>query len=698
MKMFGKAQAWAALAALAAFGAKPAVAQLAITQVSSTDWHITNGSVTIDWDATGGNISSIELGSSGNLMDTTQTNGDGVPKGLYMDNTGQGTGTVTTGYHLDSGHYLDWWMETASGPSNAFTYTQHFIVYPNDPGVHTYIVFSHSATDIAGSLGQVQNLIRLSLTEFTNTYSYNSGLGNLGATLIPQPSPTVTGTTDPGRQVQNAAVDLHGLAIPTGFDREFYTKYDYATYEYLHEVNGVYGSTYGCWAVFPRQDSMVAGPGKQNLIFTNNINMAEMLSDHLAYNVGYTPPQGVASTRIFGPVYFRFNTGTPAAMFSDALGSMSTALSNWDADGVLTGAGYVASAGRGTVAPTITGGGSGSSNLAWAVLGDNATNQQFTNLHNEYWVNNNSAGTAQLTGVVPGTYRLSSYVLGQWGEARVDNVAVTAAHTTTVSTSFTPENFSPAGDAAIWTIGTPTRTSDKFLHGTATFPGQGSTGAQDDREYNGNWNFWSDFSANRGAVVYYATAVGSHAATNNLRDWNYIQWNLFDPALYAGVYNASDDTTDGYKYIVPAYVGNPATTACPPWQVYFTTTAAQLSQGSFAILSVGLASTDGNVTVSLNGHSLTWNGLSTLKTSDSYARSGLGGTYQWVVFEWPTSDLAAAGASNEITLSVSGPVQYDALRMEIGSTTSKPSARGWHDYEWVTSGTSTAADDAVANP
>jgi hypothetical protein len=686
-------------AVLAALIQTKAQAQIAITQTSATDWHITNGSVTIDWDSNQGNLWSIELGSSGNLIDTTSTSGDGTPKGLYMDNTGSfGGGTTTSGYHLDAGHYLDWWITTSASSANAMSISQHFVVFPNDPGVHTYCLFTTTASSPAGSLGQVQNLIRLSLTDFTSTYSYNSGLNNLNATLIPQPSPAVTGTTDPGRQVQNAAVDLHGLTIPSGFDREFYTKYDYSTYEYLHELDGVYGSTYGCWSIYPRIDTLVSGPGKQDLIFTNNISMAEMLSDHLAYNVGYTPPHGVATTRIFGPVYFRFNSGSPSAMFSDALGSMTTALTNEEGDGILTGAGYVAAADRGTVAPTISGGGASTTNTAWAVLGDNETNQQFTSEHYQYWVNENSGGTSQLTGVVPGTYRLSSYVLGEWGEARTDNIAVTAAHTTTVSASFTPENFSPSGKAAIWAIGTPTRSSDKFLHGTATFSGQGNSSVQDDREYNGNWNFWEDFQANSGAVVYYATAVGSHAATNNLNAWNYIQWNLFDPGLYAGIYNSSDDTTDGYKYICPAYVGNPATTACPPWQVYFTATTAELAQGSFATLSLGVASTDGNVTVSLNGHSLTWNGLSTTKTSDAYARSGLSGTYQWVVFEWPTSDLAAAGASNEITTAVTGPMQYDALRFEISNTSSSPSTRGWHDYEWVTSGTYTAANDAVANP
>jgi len=700
-KKIGMTGAWLVTGALLLLGApRPAFAQLSITENSATDWQITNGAITLDWDSTGGNVWNVVLaGHTDNLVDTTQFSGDGTYKGLYMDNSGTGSGNVTSGYVLSQGKYLDWWITTASNSANAFTYTEHFIVFPNDPGIHAYIVCSHSATDIAGSLGQVQYVFRISQNFFTNTYSYNSGLNNLGPTLIPLPASSIINNTDPGRQVQNAVVDLHGLSpIPSGFTREFYTKYDYSSFEYLHEVHGVYGSTYGCWGVFPRTDSMVGGPGKQDLIYTGNICIGELLSDHLAYNVGYTPPQGVNSTRLFGPIYFRFNTGTPTAMFNDALGSMASTLANWDTDGTLIAAGYVPSSGRGTVSASVSGGGSSSTNTAWTVLADNHTELQFTNVGSQYWDANDNNGNVQLTGVAPGTYRLSSYVLGQWGESRLNGVSATAGNATNVSLSFTPENFNSL--PPIWTIGTPTRSADKYLHGTD------STTGEDDREYPGTWNYWSDFAANSGAVVYYATAVGSTPATNNLQAWNYVQWNSFDPGIFGGVYNASDDTTDGYRYTIPSYVAglkgasgtSGVTTACPPWQVYFTANSSQLSQGQYTVLSVGFASTDGDVTVALNGHSLTWLGNSTLKTSDAATRSGLQGTYQWVVFQWPTTDLNPAGASNEITLSTDGDVEYDALRMETTNTSAAPATRGWSDYEFVTSGTYTPANDAVDNP
>jgi hypothetical protein len=294
-----------------------------------------------------------------------------------------------------------------------------------------------------------------------------------------------------------------------------------------------------------------------------------------------------------------------------------------------------------------------------------------------------------LNSVIPGNYRLSSYVLGQWGETRVDNVAVAAGKTTSVGTSFTPENFATA--PAVWTIGTPTRSADKFRHGI------GADG-QDDREFWGAWNYWSDFQGNAGAAVYYATPVGSTPATNDLTQWNYIQWHSFDPGLYAGIYNASDDTTDGYKYIIPSYVRTSSTV--PPWQVIFATSASQQAQGQYVVLSVSLASTNSDLTVSLNGHSLTWGGYSTLKTSDAQVRSGLAGTHQWVVFQWPTSDLAAPGQSNQLSLSVdqSQGVMYDALRLEISNASAIPGVRGWNDYEFVTSNVYVPADDTRPNP
>jgi hypothetical protein len=192
--------------------------------------------------------------------------------------------------------------------------------------------------------------------------------------------------------------------------------------------------------------------------------------------------------------------------------------------------------------------------------------------------------------------------------------------------------------------------------------------------------------------------VGSTPATNDLTKWNYNEWHTFNPNLYAGIYNSADQTMDGYKYICPAYVGNCATAAVPDWQVHFTTTDAQQQQGQYVVLSVGLAATESSLTVSLNGNHLVWHGFN-VKNADADVRTGLSGTYQWVVFQWNTSQLNPPGADNVLTFNVSRMqgVMYDALRMEITNTSAAHEVTGWNDYEYVNSSTAESANDAVAN-
>ena len=704
------------LAALLLGGAlQLAHAQLALTETSGTDWHIVNGSLIMDWNPTSGELYNLYLASysSDNLADGS--------RGLYMDNDGscqtQGIGsssTPTAGYHLNSGHYLDWWLSWPTSSSCTMTLTIHYVVFPNDPTVWTYYVDNHASGAAEGTFGQLQFLFRVS-GYFTNTYQYNEGLGNLGGWSLTLPTTTSGEDGDAGRAVQNAVMDLHGITLPSAWGREFETKYDYAGYEYLHQAQCEYGTgspSFTACSIFPSTETIEGGPTKQNLIFTGNILMGELNSNHENnQTTGYYTTG--ATTRVWGPVGWQFAEGISAATaYTNAVNSISGALNNFNGDTILLNAGYVATGTtRGTVKPTITGGGSGSANTAWAVLADQNKTFQYSGVGYQYWTALNSSGAGTMANVWPGTYRLSSYVLGQWGELRKDGITVTANTTTSPAYTFTPENFSPSGDAAIWTIGTPDRSAREFLHGTNNYGNAGSCSGCDDRQYEGNWNYWADFSANKGAVIYYATAVGSTAATNNTLKWNYIQWSEFDPLLY----DSGNDSTDNYVNTIPTYVKglsgesgtNGVTTPVPAWTVNFATTSAQNAQGGYVDLSVGLAAVEENLTVSLNGHALTWN---CIKVSDAMERSSMSGTYQWVVFEWPTSDLVAVGSDNVLTFTASEQsgmtyagnqlnqgIEYDALRMEISSKGANPTNTGWYDYEYVTSGTYTAANDAVAN-
>ncbi|MBO0861914.1 MAG: hypothetical protein J2P21_26175 [Chloracidobacterium sp.] len=699
--------------------AMEARAQIIIDTSNPSDWKISNGALTVDWLPGDGRIFSVHWAAFPNQEIIDQTNRDrNGPKGFYMDNVGPGGGTPVNNYLLDpNGRYIDWWNTVPSGPGNPFTWSKHHILFANDPGIHIYFALDHGPGDIAGSIGQIQWVLRSNLTQFTNTYSVNTGLNNLGATAVPMPDAVLFGTgIVSGRNVQDATSDLKGLPIPQGYRRDFYTKYDFSSYEYLHRAEGVYGPSMAAWMVIPNQESLTGGPTKQDLIFTGNLLIMEAYSNHLDNQISFPLPQGASMRRLYGPFYLHFNAFSPmrstaASLYQEALASAEQLKPAYDSDTELLNNGYAPSYGRGEVHASIKSAKGLDLNQAWAVLSDENTNFQYSHAGREYWVNIDPGGIANFHDVAPGAYRLSVYVLGEWGELRQDGVVVNANQTAQVSMNFTKENFSSL--PPIWTIGAADRSSHEFLHGQINNPvdldpiyadeytARLGSSVQDDREYWGDWNYWADFADNNGAVNYYATSVGAIPATNDLTKWNYNQWRVFRPGLYAGVYNSSDTSTDGYNYICPSYVGPfgaSATAIVPDWQVHFTTSADQQAQGQYVVLSVGLAATEASMTVSLNGSPLVWHGFN-VKNADAAVRSGFSGTYQWVVFQWDTSQLNSPGTDNVITFNVNRTqgVMYDALRMEITNTSADHTVTGWNDYEFLYGGAYEAANDLTGN-
>jgi len=179
---------------------------ITIDTTKASDWKISNGVLTIDFNSNKGRISGLTMGSSSTqLVDTTNTDSSGI-KGFYMDNSGFGSATGTAGYDSEvaSGSvpaYLDWWVTYPSNSANAYTYTMHWVVTADDPAIHVYFLANHASTDIAGSIGQVQWAFRDSLTEFTHTYSVNPSVNNPVPLDLTLPDSTEMFSTAAGRAV-----------------------------------------------------------------------------------------------------------------------------------------------------------------------------------------------------------------------------------------------------------------------------------------------------------------------------------------------------------------------------------------------------------------------------------------------------------------------------------------------------------------
>lgn len=790
------------------------------TSRGTTDWIIKNGAMTIDYNATGGGKiwSIVPTGTSDQIVDfdpgtswdpndgTGHTSGTlpaawngplgtgldkngnivtyprgGEPKGFYMGLSGfTSTGTETSGYTLTS-DYLDFWgaypaYATSSGSTstivNSTEYEEHFVVTPNDPGIHFYFSLNHPATapvttgplagtnvtNSSGTIGgQVQWVFRSNAVNFPNFYQKLADLSMVNGVTTPMPSSDDCFSSDASRNDQDLTgydtIDLHPEVgvnnffspypngeIPEGFHRHFCVKYDFSSYEYIHQGQGLFGSEYGEFvALTPGHDTMIDGPSKENLnLTTNNILTIEPNSNH--YRTGGVGTTSIAAgtaygPRIYGPFYVRISQigmstistidgGTiqnQDDMYNDAIAAAASFTNFYDNESVLVSKGYVPSMERGSVAVSISGV-SGAPSTAWAVLAQNQINHENSTKSHQYTIDISANGTGTFTNVVPGTYRLSVFDFGQWGEYRQDNVVVTAGNTTTVSPiTFQPENFG----TVVGTIGTPDRSAHEFLHGAYTQNYADGPLGYDDREYPGAWNYWADFASTNGVVIYNLTDGSGYTATNNPLAWNYAHWYVFNPGLYGGDCIASQDepsvqNTIGYQDTgcvslgdnigIPAYVsGLPGasgtsgvTTKVPAWQIHFTLASNPAS--GYVVLSNALASSQVPVSVSLNGTTALTYTPGSSHYSDAIERSGLSGYTEWIAFQWPVSALNAAGADNVITITAAGSGTTfeedsdDALRLELSTNGANPTVTGWHDYSFVTSGTTTAASDTVPNP
>ncbi|MGA2233635.1 MAG: polysaccharide lyase family protein, partial [Tepidisphaeraceae bacterium] len=730
----------AAAAVVAGFATQRAGATISIVE-NGTNWSIGNGELNIVYNAKtsstaapSANITSIEMaGGSTQLLDSNDQQ-------LYPEYAGAdpplGGGVETSGYQVGAnGNYIDFWTSTQSQgtATSAYSYAFHYVMFNNSPDIICYETLNHSATDPQEGIGQGQFLARVNPALFNNTYQYNVSVNNPGpqtATLdqyYQNPSnPSApyyaqfSGQT--ARQVSDATLDLTGTGLAGDWGSNIYTKYDYSSYTQFLQATTEFGSQYDVSAIYTSMDTLNGGPTKQMLQFTNNISMIEYLSGHYGdANYSYDPPAGVATNKIYGPYAFSFTPTdgqTGAQLYQDAVNSIPTLDADYQTDAELVSSGYVTQPYRGSVqiAASNSAGWSSDVNNNTVVLSDPGKMFQESNLGYQYWAQLSPNGTASISNVAPGDYRMTLYELGQWGETRIDGVTVNSGQITIPqNVKFTPENFSAA--APIWTIGTPDRSAHEFLDGSnvaVSYTNANATGTRvttngvtpggDLRQFDGAYNYWQEEQelGTPGQVVYYATAVNGHAATNNPLDWIANQWGEFDP----GVYDPSDNTTDGYAHGygpgggAPAYVmaaGGPGSYKGLPWDVNFTCTQTQLNQGQYVDLSVGLAANEASLIVTLNGHQEIWHYGNS--STDAMVRSGDSGVYKFLVFEFPTSDLYGAGVEDQFTFGVSqnDGVMYDALRMEITNTSANPTTRGWYDYEYITgSNTQTAANNAAA--
>ena len=244
-------------------------ATITISQNSGTNWTISNGDLNVTFDPASNNLTSVAVGSSGNLLDPNNSQ-------LYPEFAGTpfGAGTQTSGYQ-ETSNYIDFWTKTASSGTtvNPITYAFHYVMFNDDPNIMVYEVLNHSATDPLTSVGQGQFIARFNTSMFNQTYQENVGPNNLVAqtSTIPPTYPADgspnanTVDAEPGRNVTNATYDLTGSGLAGDWGSNFNTKYDFATYYQYLQAETVYGPQYAVSTIYTSMDTINGGPTHQDL-------------------------------------------------------------------------------------------------------------------------------------------------------------------------------------------------------------------------------------------------------------------------------------------------------------------------------------------------------------------------------------------------------------------------------------------------
>ncbi|WP_307044167.1 polysaccharide lyase family protein [Agromyces ramosus] len=375
---------------------------------------------------------------------------------------------------------------------------RHHIVRTGEAGVHLAYSYDHPAAFHGFRIDQHRYVFYTAGDTFTHASVPDDVIGTPWREAAAQ-MPTADELSR-APMVMDATYDLEGTG--SSYPRRHYTKYDWAVYMKDHSLHGLYGNGYGMWAALPNLEAFTGGPVRQDLILHQTSDGPVLLVEPHATHYGAPPVRveaGQAWQKTYGPYFVYVNQGDdPRAMRRDAArqARFDAHAAFYDRLGV---EGWAPTAQRSRVrgkaqipgVPNLAG--------AVAVLSDNRVEMQRTVLGYSYWSDIDEGGQFAIDNVRPGTYRLTIYGDGVWGEYVIDDVQVGAGQDIQLGRMlWTPESHG----RSVFQVGSPNRTSVEYRNG------------RDFRQYGLYKTFHEDFP--EGAT--YIVGESTEAA------WNYIQY------------------------------------------------------------------------------------------------------------------------------------------------------------------------------
>ncbi|KAF2005154.1 polysaccharide lyase family 4 protein [Amniculicola lignicola CBS 123094] len=550
---------------------------------------------------------------------------------------------------------------------------QYWFLRDGETGLHTFsrIAYYNSSTPFLRNLQEFRTLFRPSTSLWTDLVTDDS----LYATM-PVPNPA-SGNLANATTVQDATWYIGNRTGDPYVDEfaDYFTKYTFAAVWRDQVVHGLFAdgtissndnSTFGAWLVMNTKDTYFGGPVHSDLV-VDGIIYNYLVSNH--HGDG-TPNITDGFDRTFGPQYYHFNKGPRGGSWRTLRDeAVAFASPSWNADFYDTISKYIPNyaptSARGSYKATIELP-KGSRN-AIAVLAQNGVNFQDNVLDPtayQYWVDISASGKVEIDRIKKGTYRLTVYADGIFGDFTHDNIVVKAGRTTQGGAL---RWEAESAGTEVWRIGTPDKAGGEWLHGDHS--AHSPLHPPEYRIYWGAYDYLSDFPH----------GVNFHVGKSDVRkDFNYIHWSVFGG--YAN--SRRPEQTAGHGEI-------------NNWTITFDLDQHHLTrktEATFTVQLAGAKTAAGNTdvfnttqpwndlpfVVVVNGHELEpwiipYNQSSSCGTRSAITCYSLGHH-----FTFPTHYLSHERA-NQIVLSLpynatdyesallpqSVYVQYDALRLEV---------------------------------
>ncbi|KAH8666040.1 family 4 polysaccharide lyase [Tricladium varicosporioides] len=388
-----------------------------------------------------------------------------IPSGFYTPGTIAPVWTLITG--VDS-------TRTAYGgvklsevyPATGQLFEQYWFLRDGETGLHTFsrLAYHNKTTPFLRNLQEFRTLFRPNTPLWTH-------LSTNEKQYAPLPSKNATAHQV---TVQDATWYLGNTPDDEYVKQEadYFTKYTFQDTWRDHKVHGMYSDgstskdnlTYGSWLVMNTVDTYYGGPLHSDLV-VDGIVYNYLVSNH--HGDG-TPNITDGFDRTFGPQFYYFNKGAPKTPMSTLRGdALKLSSPTWNSafyDSIAQHVpGYVPSSNRGTFKANIDL--PDGIKKPIAVLAQNGVDFQDNVLDTtayQYWGDiDTHSGEVTIPAVKAGTYRLTVYGDGVFGQYTQDDVKITAGRINTARGKWREEN---AG-TEVWRIGTPDKSSGEYKHG-----------------------------------------------------------------------------------------------------------------------------------------------------------------------------------------------------------------------------------------